>query len=265
MRHVGRKLVLKGSWVQRRVFDTGWSNESKCQACHKEEGTEKHRLYHCSEWYEVRREIPEAYRKWEQKARTSKKEAKWQRSIVTHALCESQWNRSHFSMKKWESEKHKNWSMPTEEFKGHVATDGSELGRAGKWGACGWSVVHLDYDEELGPLHGMCGSMEAGFEVQRTIKRAEMTTFFCLLKKKKLLDPSRCKGIIDGLWRGERKCIDSKAGDGDLWKNWEDVHLLASREILVEVEHVKAHRTKKDKKDMSQFEKFVAGGHETGK
>ena len=25
------------------------------------------------------------------------------------------------------------------------------------------------------------------------------------------------KGTIDGLWRGERKCTDPKAGDADLW------------------------------------------------
>ena len=31
---------------------------------------------------------------------------------------------------------------------------------------------------------------------------------------------------------------------------------------MVEVEHVKAHRTKKDKKDMSDFEKFVPEGNE---
>ena len=30
----------------------------------------------------------------------------------------------------------------------------------------------------------------------------------------------------------------------------------------MEVEHVKAHRTKKDKKDMSLFEKFVTDGNE---
>ena len=36
---------------------------------------------------------------------------------------------------------------------------------------------------------------------------------------------------------------------------WEELHLLMSKEILVEVEHVKAHRTK-DKKEMSQSEKF---------
>ena len=31
---------------------------------------------------------------------------------------------------------------------------------------------------------------------------------------------------------------------------------------MVEVEHVKAHRTKKDKKDMSHFEAFVTEGNE---
>ena len=82
-RHVARKLVLEGRWVQKRLFDIGWSNESKCQACHKEEGTEDHRLYHCSGWNEVRRQIR---RKWEQKERTSKKEWKWQRGNVTHLL-----------------------------------------------------------------------------------------------------------------------------------------------------------------------------------
>ena len=34
------------------------------------------------------------------------------------------------------------------------------------------------------------------------------------------------------------------------------------RGILVEVEHVKAHRTKKEKKNMSQFERFVTEGNE---
>ena len=43
-------------------------------------------------------------------------------------------------------------------------------------------MVQLDYDEEMGLLHGMYGSMEADFEVQRTIKRAELTAFLCFLK-----------------------------------------------------------------------------------
>ena len=80
------KLVLEGGWVQKKLFDVGWSNESKCQACHKEEGTEKQRLYQCPGWNEVRRQSPEARRKWEQIARTSKKEWMWQPGIVSHPL-----------------------------------------------------------------------------------------------------------------------------------------------------------------------------------
>ena len=33
--------------------------------------------------------------------------------------------------------------------------------------------------------------------------------------------------------------------------------LYVEREILIEVEHVKAHRTENDKKEMSHFERFV--------
>ena len=129
-RNVARKIFLEGGWTQKRLFHIGWSDVSACQM---EEGTEKHRLYHCPEWHEARRDIPEPFRKWEQKARTSKKEWKWQRGMVAHPLSESQWNRGHFSVTKWESEKHKRWGVPMEGFKGHVATDGSLQGKTGKW------------------------------------------------------------------------------------------------------------------------------------
>ena len=49
--------------------------------------------------------------------------------------------------------------------------------------ACGWSVAQLDHDEELGPMHGMYGTMDAVLEVHRTIERAVLTAFLCLLKK----------------------------------------------------------------------------------
>ena len=155
-RNVARKLLLEGVCVQKKLYEIGWSDESECEACHQEKGTEKHRFFHCQSGTKSDGKFPEAFRKWEQKAETSKKE--W-----THPLCESQWNRGHSSMKKWESEEHKSWSMPAEGFKGHVATD--------RWELVAGSVVQLDYDEELGPLHGMYGSMEAGFDVQRTVER----------------------------------------------------------------------------------------------
>ena len=61
-RHVARKLFLEGGWVQKRPFDVGWSDESRCRACHKEEGTEKHRLYFCREWHQTEW-IPECIQK----------------------------------------------------------------------------------------------------------------------------------------------------------------------------------------------------------
>ena len=63
------------------------------------------------------------------------------------------------------------------------------------------------------------------------------------------------KGIIDGLWKGEMKCIGPKAKDADLWiAIWEELHKLRPEEILIEVEHVKAHRTEKARQRMSLLE-----------
>ena len=78
-RKVARKLVLEGGWVQKRLFDIGWSDESKCQACHKEEGAETHRIYHFQEWHEVRRGFQMLSESGSKKARASKKEWRWQR------------------------------------------------------------------------------------------------------------------------------------------------------------------------------------------
>ena len=111
-------------------------------------------------------------------------------------------------MKMWESEKHHTSALQVEGFRGHVATDGSLFGAiSGKWSACGWAVVQLDYNEEMGPLYGTYGSMEEEYEGQRTIKRAELTAFLRFLKK--VIGPIKVhvdsKGIIDGLRTGEKE------------------------------------------------------------
>ena len=55
-------------------------------------------------------------------------------------------------------------------------------------------------------------------EVQRTIKRAELTAFLCFLKK--VVGPIKVhvgnKRIIDGLRRGEKECIKPRAGEAEL-------------------------------------------------
>ena len=97
-----------------------------------------------------------------------------------------------------------------------MATDGSLQGKAGKWGACGWAVVQLDYNEEMGPLYGMYGSMEAELEIQRTIKRAELTALLCLLKR--VIGPIKVhvttRGLLMDLEK-ERECIKPIAGGAD--------------------------------------------------
>ena len=65
----------------------------------------------------------------------------------------------------------------------------------------------------------MYGPLDAELELQRTFNRAELMAFLCLLRK--AIGPTVVhvdnKGIIDGLWRGEIKCIGPRAKDADLW------------------------------------------------
>ena len=71
------------------------------------------------------------------------------------------------------------------------------------------------------------------------------------------------RGIIDGLRKGEKECIKPRAGDADLWiKIWEELHESVERGISEEVAHVKAHRTKKEKENMTEIERFVTEGNE---
>ena len=46
------------------------------------------------------------------------------------------------------------------------------------------------------------------------------------------------KGITDGLWRGEMKCISPKAKDADVWTlTWEEVRSIHQEGTLPEVVH----------------------------
>ena len=77
--------------------------------------------------------------------------------------------------------------------------------------------------------------MEAEFEVQRTIKRAELTAFLCLLRK--VRGPIKIhvdsKGIIDGIRRPGEECIKPRAGDADLWINiWERITGIGKKRHL---------------------------------
>ena len=63
-RNVARKLVWEGGWVQKKLFDIRWSDVSKCQAGHKEEGGNTT----AQNGTKSDGGIPDAFRKWEQKS-----------------------------------------------------------------------------------------------------------------------------------------------------------------------------------------------------
>ena len=93
-------------------------------------------------------------------------------------------------------------------------------------------------------MHGMYGTLDAELEVLRTIKGAELTAFPCLLWE--VVGPTMVhvdnKGIVDGLWRGEMRCVGPTAKGADLWISiWEELYRVHQEGLLVEVEHVKVH------------------------
>ena len=54
-------------------------------------------------------------------------------------------------------------------------------------------------------MRAVYGTMDAELEVKRTVKRGWPTMVH-----------DDTKGIIDGLWRGEMKCIGPQAGDAEI-------------------------------------------------
>ena len=168
-RHVARKLVLKVSWVRRNFSTLVGQMKANAKLLTKRTVQKITGFTIVHDGMKSGAKYPRGMQKWEQKATTSKKEWKWQSDIVTYPLSESQRNKSHSSMKQWE------FDLPAEGFLSHVATDGFLLGIAGKWAPYGSSVVQSDFDGELGPVYGMYGTMDAYLEVQRTIKRTELT------------------------------------------------------------------------------------------
>ena len=110
---------------------------------------------------------------------------------------------------------------------GHAAIDGSLLGTAGQWGAWGWS--------RWSPCTGcMARWKQDGLLV------------IC----KKLLGKSGSMLTTSELsmdYEKEKVSVKSQGREVLIYgcKFWEELHGLAERGILVEVEHVMAHRTKK--------------------
>ena len=143
-RNLMRKLVVEGGWVQKRLCDTWWSDEKKCEGCNKE-GTEKHRLNHFPSRREVRNQIPGGEMGAE--------------SNVQGGVAK----RHHIASSERRYLKERPCVRPklgrVKGFWNHIATDGS-FGVSGRWSACG-SVMQLDHDVEMGPM-GCTGRWRQG-------------------------------------------------------------------------------------------------------
>ena len=131
-RHVERKMALEGGLVQRDSSTLVGQVKVSAKHVTKRKAQKSTRVTIVQVGVKLGAKSKRPAGSGSQIAITSKKEWKWPRSVVTHPLRKSQWNRSHFSVKKWESEKHKSWGRPAEGFHGHVVADGSLLGMAGK-------------------------------------------------------------------------------------------------------------------------------------
>ena len=59
------------------------------------------------------------------------------------------------------------------------------------------------------------------------------------------------------------RCIGPRAKDADLWiLIWKEWHSVHQESVLVEVEHVKVHRSKKEKQQKSLLEKIITESNE---
>ena len=98
-----RKEVVEGGWVQKRLYDIGWSDGEKCRGCNKEEGTYKHRLYHSPCWKGGQK--PDHRQAGEMGAKVQdfkERSAVVERNHVA-PLSEGQWKKSHVTVRRWES------------------------------------------------------------------------------------------------------------------------------------------------------------------
>ena len=143
--------------MQNRLFDIGWSNESKCQAL-SQRG-----------WYRKAQTPPLSGAKSQRPAECGNKKQERRRKngsgkevLLRLLQNESQWSRGPFQ---FESGSLRSTHVGAFQQKGSKAMQlqmGSLLGMTRQRGACGWSGAQLDYDEDLGTICMGCMAPSRG-------------------------------------------------------------------------------------------------------
>ena len=102
----------------------------------------KHRSYHCPSRREVADQIPRDLGEMGAKAKTSKKDWKWQRGVTSHPVSEGHWKKSHLTVWRWESEKaQKVGAFQLMVFGTMSPPMALRWESQAGWGACGWSIT----------------------------------------------------------------------------------------------------------------------------
>ena len=97
--------------------------------------------------------------------------------------------------------------------------------------------MQLAHDEEMVPMHGMYGTLDADLEEQRAHHQEVRVDSLPFVSPEGLSVPPRLmwttKGVIDGLWREGVSCISPKAKDADVWVLiWEEVRRLHAMRLF---------------------------------
>ena len=151
------------------------------------------------------------------------------------------------------SDASQDWDRRMKNFREHIAIYGLLKRVSGLDAACGWALVQLDQDMTEEPWSAIYGTMLAALEVQRTIKSA--LSWALTMAVASLIGPSTIHtenlGNVDGSWRREEACTGSKQLAECAEKNGDP-----------EVNHVKVHRTEKEKKATTNMQECVIEGPE---
>ena len=152
-RNAARKLLLEGGWCSKGFSTLVGRMEVSVKRVTKQKRYRKAQTQPLPRMARDQKGDPRVFQKVGAKSENVEGGVEVAKRYC-HASCESQWNRGRFSKKKWESQKHKSWSIPAEGLMGHVTSDDSLLGRAGKWGACGGQWCSWIMMKGWGPCTG---------------------------------------------------------------------------------------------------------------
>ena len=214
-----------GWWTQKKLFLAGLAEDLTCKLCNAEEGTLRHRLFHCQRRKQLMKaQCPE----WIERCA--------QEEVSNPLFTCGVPLRPQAPPPPPLAE---NWigSPPTggAVARGCAFTDGALKGTVPKARRAGWAYIVLDDLAEPWGKFGTCP------EAYTTVLRAELRALAEILRVTVgpitvFVDNSQ---VVDGVQKGRKWCLHPKRDGADLWKDiWDRLDDLQG---LVKVEKVKAH------------------------